>query len=188
MILIHLPNPQTTLWTTTMGPWAWFIHVNHIHSQVVSKICESSTTLLWQCCCDRFHWQGCSERSLRYGCSEKVALTGRSDRLLWQTTCTGHSDRLFWKAQPTLTSTSANVVWPILPTYSSFNLGTLVVTNNGSHTTQILYYGTYVHLEYTTSSAAVVCEMSRYSNSILSLKDSPSFTEILSISLAKFCL
>jgi len=77
------------------------IHPLQSHGPVVSKICQSSTTRLWQDPTDRLRWYGHSDkvamtRLLLLGRYDKVALT----RLLWQ----GCSDkvaltRLLWQGR-----------------------------------------------------------------------------------------
>jgi len=171
MTLIHLTNPQATQQTTTMGPCYGFIHFDRRHCPVESKTPQSSTPLLWQ---------GRSDGSLRKDRSDRSLWQGRSDRLLWQVVLTSTSY---------CTSTSANFVWLTLTTYSTFDPGTLVVTNPGGSTTKCLsYLCKLVHLLYTTSSTAVLCKLWHNSHTTLSLKESQELTAILSISLSKFCL
>jgi len=198
-----------------MGPWHWFIHFNRLNSPVVSKIRQLSTTRLWhgfsdmvfwygrsdrslwQGHSDRLIWHGCSDTSLWHSLSDILLWHGRthrllwqgcSDRLLWQVALTGLSDRLFRQGHPTLTNPWANFVSPTLTIYSTSDRETLVVTNPGGATTQILYMCKSAHLVYTTSSTAVLCELWQTSHTTLSLNDSQSLTAILSISLSKFCL
>jgi len=76
-----------------------FIHPFQLHGTVVSKICQLSTTLLWQDCTDRSLWQGSSD---------KVTLTS-----------TSYSSNKH----------SANFGWPTLTTYSTLDPGILAVTN-----------------------------------------------------------
>jgi hypothetical protein len=138
----------------TMGWWHWFIYsIPGPHSKLLQWVHDIDWTIsiayiaqLWvkygnraELGSDKVPLTDCSDKIALTGHSDKVALTACSDRLLWQVALTGCSDRLFWQAHPTLTSTSANFVWPTLATYSTLDPGTLVVTNPGGRTTQILY-------------------------------------------------
>jgi len=133
----------------TKGAWHWFIYpIPWPHSKLLQWLIDIDLSIsiayvaeLWakypnqaQLGSDMVALTGRSDRLLW-----QVALTGRFDRLLWQVALTGFSDRFFWQAHPALTSTSANFVWPTLTTYSTLDPRTLVVMNPGGRTPQIRY-------------------------------------------------
>jgi len=125
----------------TMVQWHWFIYpIPGPHSQVLQWVRDIDSFIsiayratLWVKYANQVRLG--SDKVPLTGLADKIALTGHSDKVA----LTGCSDRLFWQAHLTLTSTSANFIWPTQTIYSTLAPETLVVMNPGGYTTQIFY-------------------------------------------------